>query len=159
MSRESVVRLVVSYVEEHLFEEITIDKIAGELNYSKFYIARVFREHTGGTIYKYIQSRRLTEAARMLVETDMPIVEIAYEVNYSSQQAFTQAFHQVYLCTPQAYRKNRLFYPVQTQLVIQRMDGFMQSESRMLTKKATGFICNGTLHEIGVTMQKGGRAA
>lgn len=135
MSRESVVRLVVAYVEDHLFEEIAIDKIAGELNYSKFYIARVFREHTGSTIYKYIQSRRLTEAARMLVETDMPIVDIAYEVNYQSQQSFTQAFHQVYLCTPQVYRKNRLFYPKQTRLMMCRANrkwqGFSLQKGRM----------------------------
>lgn len=123
MSQKSVVRLAVAYIERHLFEEMKIKKIAEELNYSKFYLARVFREYTGSTIYKYIQHRRLTEAARMLVDTDMPIVEIAYEVGYHSQQAFTLAFHQVYLCTPQIYRKNRLFYPKQTRLMLMEYRG------------------------------------
>ena len=125
MSQESVVRLVVAYIEAHLFEEMEIEKIAKELNYSKFYIARAFRAYTGGTIYKYIQGRRLTEAARMLVETNMPIVDIAYEICYQSQQAFTQAFHQVYLCTPQVYRKNQRFYPKQTKLMISKRNNFL----------------------------------
>ncbi len=118
VGKELLVKLAVTYIEEHLFEEMEIEKVAKELHYSKFYLARVFREYTGGTIYKYIQNRRLTEAARMLVETKIPIVDIAYKVNYQSQQAFTQAFHQVYLCTPQVYRKNRFFYPKQTRLMM-----------------------------------------
>lgn len=116
MNNQSVIKSIVSYVEDNLSEEIAIEEIAKALNYSKFYIARVFKENTGCTLYKYIQGRRLTEAARMLVETQKPIVEIAYEVNYHSQQAFTQAFHQAYLCTPQIYRKNGLFYPKQKRI-------------------------------------------
>ncbi len=122
MSQKSVAKLAAAYIEAHLFEELEIETIAKELNYSRFYIARAFREYTGKTIYKYIQNRRLTEAARLLVETDLPIVEIAYEINYHSQQAFTQAFHRVYLCTPQVYRKKRLFYPIQQRLMKSQME-------------------------------------
>lgn len=125
MSQKAVVRLAVAYIEAHLFEEMEIEKIAEELNYSKFYIARAFREYTGGTIYKYIQGRRLTEAARMLVETDIPIIDIAYQIGYQSQQAFTQAFHQVYRYTPQVYRKNQLFYPKQTELIMHKRGSFL----------------------------------
>jgi len=93
-----------------------LEKIAKELNYSRFYIARAFAENTGCTIYKYIQGRRLTEAAEKLVYTDIPIVEIACEASYSSQQAFTLAFHKLYGCTPQEYRIKGDFYPKQTEI-------------------------------------------
>lgn len=114
MSSKTVVKKILSFIESNLDENLTLENISKELNYSKFYVARIFREHTGCTMYKYIQSRRLTEAARMLVETDKPIIEIAFEAKYNSQQAFSQAFHQVYLCTPQGFRKNNIFYPKQT---------------------------------------------
>ena len=104
MTNQTVVEKIADYIENHLEEDIPLDKIAKELNYSKFYIARVFADNTGYTIYKYIQGRRLTLAARKLAETDKPIVEIAYEARYGSQQAFTLAFSQFYLCTPQTYR-------------------------------------------------------
>ncbi len=55
-------------------------------------------------------------AAQKLVETDQPIVEIAYESHYDSQQAFTLAFKQLYECTPNIYRKNGVFYPKQSKI-------------------------------------------
>ncbi len=118
MYEKSVVEKVVDYIEKHLYEELSLDKIAKELNYSKFYIERAFSKETGETIYKYIKGRRLTLAAQKLVETKKPIIEIAYEAQYNSQQAFTLAFNQLYLCTPQIYRKNGFFYPKQTRIGI-----------------------------------------
>ncbi len=44
MSRYTVVEKIVDYIETHLDEDISLDKIAKDLNYSKFYIARVFAE-------------------------------------------------------------------------------------------------------------------
>lgn len=118
MSDENVIEKVLTYIDDHIEEELSLDTIAAVFNYSKFYMARIFAKRTGYTIYKYIQGRRLTQAAQKLVETNEPIVEIAYEAQYSSQQAFTQAFSRVYQCSPQVYRKNGIFYPVQMQIVL-----------------------------------------
>ncbi len=114
MDNHAVVKKVVDYIETHMEEDLPLDKIANALNYSKFYIARIFTEKTQCTVYKYIQGRRLTFAAQKLVETDKPIIEIAYEAHYDSQQAFTLAFKQLYECTPKIYRKNGVFYPKQS---------------------------------------------
>ncbi len=117
MTDDSVVKKTVFYIEEHIHEKLPLDKIAEALNYSKFYIARTFTEHTGCTIYKYIQGRRLTLAAENLVKTEKPIIEIAYEAHYNSQQAFTSAFGKIYQCTPQTYRKRGIFYPKQPRMM------------------------------------------
>ena len=116
MNNNAVVKKVVDYIETHIDEDLPLDKIANELNYSKFYIARIFTEETKCTIYKYIQGRRLTLAALKLVETEQSIVEIAYEAHYDSQQAFTLAFKQFYGCTPKIYRKNGVFWPKQSEI-------------------------------------------
>lgn len=116
MSKNTVVKKILDYIEKHLDEKISLNQIARALNYSKFYIARAFAEQTGVTIYKYIQGRRLTLAAQKLVETEKSIIEIAYEAQYSSQQAFTLAFSQLYLCTPQVFRKKGIFYPKQSRI-------------------------------------------
>ena len=122
MREYSVIDKIVDYIEEHLEEDLSLDALAERLNYSKFYIARVFMEKTGTSIYKYIQGRRLTLAAQELVETKKPIIDIAYEAHYNSQQAFTVAFHQLYLCTPQVYRKNGIFYPKKMRLNVTSMN-------------------------------------
>lgn len=117
MGEDKVIKKVASYIEQHIEEDLSLDRIAQALNYSKFYIARMFVEETGCTVYKYIQGRRLTLAAKKLVETREPIVDIAYEAHYNSQQAFTLAFGRLYQCTPQTYRKNGIFYPKQLEMM------------------------------------------
>ncbi len=100
MSQNPMIQKLLLYIEENLDKDLTLDNLAKEFSYSKFYIARTFLEDTGVTLYKYIQGRRLSEAARKLVETEKPIAWIAYEACYNSQQAFTLAFRKAYLCSP-----------------------------------------------------------
>ena len=119
MEHSKIIETIMNYIETHLDNELSLDKISKDLNYSKFYISRVFSENTGISIYKYVQRRRLTIAAQKLVETNKPIIDIAYEAQYNSQQAFTLAFHQLYVCTPQTYRKNGIFYPKQLRITTQ----------------------------------------
>ena len=108
MGNKSVIIKTVDYIESRLhddeYNELRLDEIANKISYSKFHLNRLFSEVVGCTIYKYIQKRRLTEAAKKLVCTDKPIIEIAYEANYESQQSFTLAFKQLYDHTPQEYR-------------------------------------------------------
>ena len=119
MDEKQIAEAVAAYVEDNLHEDLCLESIADKLGYSKFHINRVFAVVTGCTIYKYIQMRRLTEAARQLVETEKPIVEIAYEAHYNSQQAVTLAFHREYQCAPGIYRRNGVFYPKKTRAVIE----------------------------------------
>ena len=116
MGKASVTEEVLSYIEDHLGQDLSLEEIARELNYSKYYVARAFKENTGMTLHKYIQGRRLSEAARKLAQTRQPILEVAFDAGYSSQQAFTQAFHQEYLCTPQEYRRIGRFVPRQDRI-------------------------------------------
>lgn len=119
MDNVSVTERVLSYIEEHLGQELSLEGIAEELHYSKYYVARAFREKTGITVHKYIQGRRLSEAARKLVQTGYSILDIAFDAGYGSQQAFTQAFHQEYGCTPQQYRRAGQYIPRQKRIRLQ----------------------------------------
>lgn len=116
MGKASVTEEVLSYIENHMEQELSLEEIAGALNYSRYYVARAFKENTGMTLHKYIQGRRLCEAARKLTQTRQPIIEIAFDAGYGSQQAFTQAFHQEYLYTPREYRQIGRFVPKQDRL-------------------------------------------
>lgn len=108
MNDHSIAEKITEYIDSHLEDELSLDSISDALHYSKYYTARAFREQTGTTIYKYIQEQRLSLAAWKLARTDKPIIEIAYEAHYTSQQAFMLAFRRLYHCTPQIYRKNTL---------------------------------------------------
>lgn len=112
--QKDVVRKVIDYIETNLEEELDLDQIAKNAGYSKFYLNRIFTEYTGITLYKYVQNRRLTVAAERLVKTDRPIIEIAYDAGYDTQQSFSYAFKQVYLYPPKVYRDIGVFLPVQS---------------------------------------------
>ncbi len=114
--QKEVVKQVIHYIENHLEKKISLDKIAKNAGYSRFYLNRMFTEHTGITIHKYLQNRRLTIAAEKLVKTDKPIIQIAYEAGYDTQQSFTFAFKQAYLYSPKVYRDIGIFIPKQNSI-------------------------------------------
>lgn len=110
---KDVVKEVIDYIENNLEEELNLDMISKNIGYSKFHLNRIFTECTGVTIYKYLQNRRLTVAAEKLVKSDKPIMQIAYEAGYDSQQSFSYAFKQVYSYPPKVYRDIGIFIPKQ----------------------------------------------
>ncbi len=78
----------------------------------------MFVNIVGFTVHNYIQRRRLTEAARLLVFSDKPIMEIALFAGYETQQSFTIGFKKLFKCSPQAFRKKRDFYPFQLKFAV-----------------------------------------
>ena len=113
--QKEVVKKVIDYIEKNLEKEINLDNISKNIGYSKFYLNRIFTEYTGITMYKYLQNRRLT-ATEKLVKTDKPIMQIAYEAGYDTQQSFSFAFKQIYLYPPKIYRDIGIFMPKQNRI-------------------------------------------
>lgn len=104
---------VIAYIEAHLGEKLNLDRVAGAVCYSKYHLHRMFMDAVGITPHDYIQRRQLTEAARLLVYSDRPILDIALAAGYESQQAFTSVFKAMYKRTPLEYRQRGTFYPLQ----------------------------------------------
>ena len=129
------IKKVVDYIEENLNDELNLDKIAEKAGYSKFHLHRIFSKIVGETIHKYIQKRRLTEAARKLVYTDESIIDIALISGYESQQAFTLAFKKMYKSSPQMYRIKKNFEPKQLSIDIKNRHQKLKEEVDYLLKK------------------------
>ena len=71
------VSAAIEFIEEHLMEKLDLDRISTAVHYSKYYLHRVFMRTVGLTIHDYVQRRQLTEAAKLLVFSEKPMVEIA----------------------------------------------------------------------------------
>lgn len=104
---------VIAYVEAHLTEELDLERVANAVHYSKYHLHRMFTGTLGLTLYDYVQRRRLTEAAKLLVFSRRSILEIALCAGYGSQQAFTNVFTAMYKMPPSKYREHEKFYPLQ----------------------------------------------
>lgn len=89
MGIQSVISIgvVIAYIESHLDGKLELEMVAEAVHYSKYHLHRLFTETVGMTIHDYVQRRRLTEAARLLVFSDKPIIEIAFICGYGVYNA------------------------------------------------------------------------
>lgn len=115
MSNQSVqsISAVIAYIENNLDQRLDLDTVAAAVGYSKYHLHRMFADTVGMTLHDYIQRRQLTEAAKLLVFSKKPIVEIALTAGYESQPAFAAIFKAMYKRTPREYRQKGAFYPLQ----------------------------------------------
>lgn len=111
---------VLAYVEAHLHERLNLERVAKGVHYSKYHLHRMFTHTMGMTLHDYIQRRRLTKAARLLVDSRKSILEIAFLAGFESQQAFTDRFKAMYKQTPGKYREQGKFYPLQLAVSLNR---------------------------------------
>lgn len=88
-------------------EDMCITYIAEKFGVTDNYLGRKFKEVTGKTIANVITEKRLTEASRLLIETDKNVKDIMYEVGYSNSSYFSAVFKKWYGVTPIQYRQNR----------------------------------------------------
>lgn len=111
---------VIDYIENNLSNKLDLEQISEAVHYSKYHLHRLFSDTVGMTIHDYVGRRQLTEAAKLLVFSDRPIIEIAFICGYESQQAFSSAFKSMYKIPPAQYRENREFYPLQLRFTLHK---------------------------------------
>lgn len=98
----------ILYIENHLSEDLYVEEAARQAGYSYYHLTRQFQAVLGESVGSYIKKRRLADAAKQLLYTDLRILDIALGHGFESGEAFSRAFKTLYLVTPIEYRKNRL---------------------------------------------------
>ena len=107
-SDEELLNNAVNLVFKNLSDpEFGVEKFCTELNMSKASLYRKLRATTGQSINEFIQNIRLKYAARILIETDKNISEIAYEVGFSDPYYFSRAFKKCFAQSPQHWRDSK----------------------------------------------------
>jgi AraC family transcriptional regulator len=96
---------VQELIESRLDAELPLQELASTAGYSRSHFLRAFHATTGMTPHRYLLSRRIERARRLLAETNMSIAEIAYLCGFSSQAHLTIAFRKVSGHTPGRYRQ------------------------------------------------------
>ncbi len=99
------IRDVITYVEEHFREPISLQDIAGHLGLGREYFCRFFKKNMGMSFLRYLNEVRVSHVYRDLEQTDAPIAEIAEKNGFHNQKLFNRTFREVYGCTPSAVRR------------------------------------------------------
>lgn len=99
------VALIMDFINVHIQEKLTINKIAEGVNSSKTTITSKFKEETGLTINEYIMDKKIEIAKNMLKHTTHSILYISDFLSFSSQAYFQNCFKKYVHTTPLEYRK------------------------------------------------------
>jgi len=97
-------RKVEDYIDQHLAEEIKVEKLSTLVELSPFHFSRVFKETTGMSPLQFVTRARITRAQQLIHETPGSLIEIALEVGYTSPSHFSKVFRRHVGITPQEFR-------------------------------------------------------
>lgn len=94
----------VNWLQQHLSEQISIDRLVAYMGYSKARLFSLFKEHTGHSPNDYLQRLRIQRAKDALVQTSDSARSIAFACGFRSASYFARVFTRQTGLTPLAYR-------------------------------------------------------
>ena len=99
-------RIVTSYIEEHLSEQIPLATLARLVRLSPYYFCRAFKQSLGMPPHRYHNSRRIEHAKTLLAKPELSVTEIGLTVGFSETSSFTAAFRKATGQTPTGYHRS-----------------------------------------------------
>lgn len=97
---------IMNHIDAHIYSPDPLGSLTGFFNYNYSYLSSLFRKTTGKKLSEYYRERKM-ETAKILLSENVKINEIAQMLGYSSQFAFSRAFHDFFGISPKEYRQSR----------------------------------------------------
>lgn len=99
-----LVNLTVTYIKEHLSDNLTVKDTAKALTVNANYLSALFHKEMGITFIDYVNKERTRQALGLLMHTNLQIQQIASMVGYNNTSYFTKQFLRFHGVTPSQYR-------------------------------------------------------
>jgi len=94
----------VEYINQHYKDDLPLEYVSGIAGFSKFHFTRWFKQFAGMSFYEYLTQVRIKVAESMLVNSEVPITEIALESGFQSIATFNRVFKNNKNLTPTEFR-------------------------------------------------------
>lgn len=107
--QENTVNKILSYIENNLENKLSCKDVASNSGYHPNYLNLLFKSQLGVNLHNYIMSQKIIRGSRMLLETDLPITQIALTLFFYDASHFSNTFLNELGCTPRQYRKLKGF--------------------------------------------------
>lgn len=99
------VRRAMNYISEYYDTRITLDEIAAKIGITPEYLGTQFHKEVGENFNLYIKNYRIGKAKKLLIGTEMKLLEISSAVGYSDSKYFSRVFREATGQIPAEYRK------------------------------------------------------
>ena len=104
-------KLVVEFIDAHLAEKISLARLAKIAELSQYHFARVFKQTFGVPPHRYHMARRMERATYLLLQSTLPVTQIALRVGFRETSSFTRAYRRYAAVTPSECRRDRAADP------------------------------------------------
>jgi two-component system response regulator YesN len=108
LSNDDMINAVHAYIADHLSEALSLDELGRVVHLHPVYLSKLYKQETGENLSNYISMKRLEKASRLLIDSNLHVIDISHLVGYKKPQYFIKLFKDQYGTTPQQYRKIRL---------------------------------------------------
>lgn len=98
---------VLLYIQEHLYDELSLDKLAAVSYFSPYHFHRVFKGMIGESVAEYIRRLRLERSAFSIKRTQRSVTDIGLDTGYENLESFIRAFKERFGMSPSAYRESK----------------------------------------------------
>ena len=105
-NRSNVMSRCSQYVKEHYTDDITIKDIASSCSVSLSYLHKLFKTELNVTPGEYLLNYRIAAAKNLLINTNLPLNEVAVNCGFNSQSYFSDCFKRNCGISPNTFRKN-----------------------------------------------------
>ena len=99
------IRAVHDYLTQHLSSRVTIEELSKRFLMNPSTMKALFKSVYGASLASHIREHRMEHAARLLIEGDENVAQVARAVGYESQSKFSTEFQKAYGVLPTEYRK------------------------------------------------------
>jgi len=125
-SRNELLRDIITYVNDHLEEDLNPDSIAATLYISRSQLDRIFKQHLSFTLWKYITFKRLIRA-RHLLHAGIANNEVARRCGFGDYSTFYKVYTKTFDKPPRAAQPNDMTDPLLRQFY--KFDSFCSTAS------------------------------
>ncbi|SHE75711.1 AraC family transcriptional regulator [Alkalibacter saccharofermentans] len=103
--KSALIDEMISFINENLTDELTMDMLAEKFFLSKYHLSREFKKYTNVSVYQYIKKKRLIKAKEYILNSE-PVSEIYLKCGFGDYSNFLKAFKNEYGMTPKQFKDN-----------------------------------------------------